>query len=68
MYVKKASGFIVAEKSEIRQLKGLLDTYSPKTFASIRCKYWKAIFDPKLCLDCLSHHGKIYSKVKLRFS
>lgn len=61
MYVKQASGFIFAEKSAIRRFKGLLDTYSPETFTSVRWKYWKAILDPKLSLDCLSHHGKIYS-------
>lgn len=61
MYVKKASGFIFAEKSAIGQLKGLLGTYSPETFTSVRWKYWKATLDPKLCPDCLSHHGKLYS-------
>lgn len=46
-------------------MKGLLDTYSPETFTSVRWKYWKAILDPKLCLDCLSRHGKIYSMYEI---
>ena len=24
-------------------------------------KYWKAVLDDRLCKDCRSHHGKIYS-------
>lgn len=43
------------------QIKGLLDIYTPETSKSTLWKYWKAALDPKLCLECASHHGKIYA-------
>lgn len=62
MYVKKTCGYILGEPSaETTALKGLLDTFFPATTQSAIWKYWRAILDPKLCADCLSHHGKIYA-------
>lgn len=62
MYVKKTCGYILGESSaEITTLKGLLDTFFPATTQSVIWKYWRAILDPKLCADCLSHHGKIFA-------
>lgn len=62
MYIKKTCGYILGESSaEITTLKGLLDTFFPATTQSVIWKYWRAILDPKLCADCLSHHGKIFA-------
>ena len=40
--------------------KGLLDVFIPETTQSTMWKYWRVILDPKLCVKCLSYHGKIY--------
>lgn len=62
MYIKKTCGYILGESSaKITTLKGLLDTFFPATTQSVIWKYWRAILDPKLCADCLSHHGKIFA-------
>ncbi|MCI8423207.1 MAG: phage head morphogenesis protein [Lawsonibacter sp.] len=64
MYINKICGCVFIESRGIKsmvQLKGLLDTYTPKTSKSALWKYWKATLDPKLCLECASHHGKIYA-------
>ena len=61
MYVKKPGGYAYTEAWPIPQFKGLLDMYFPETFQNSRWKYWKAILDLKLCGECRSHHGKIYS-------
>lgn len=61
MYVKKAGGYAYAEAEPTPYFKGLLDTYSPETFPGSRWRYWRAVLDLKLCEECRSHHGKIYS-------
>lgn len=64
MYINKMCGCVLTELNDIKstaQIKGLLDTYTPETSKSILWKYWKATLDPKLCLECASHHGKIYA-------
>ena len=61
MYIKKTCGCVLRESGDSLLIKGLLDIYIPETHKSTLWKYWRAIFDPKLCLDCLSHHGQIYA-------
>lgn len=61
MYIKKTYGCVLTATYDSPQLKGLLDIYIPETHKSAIWKYWRAILDPKLCLDCLSHHGKVYA-------
>ena len=62
MYIKKTCGCVLGKLSEsITVCKGLLDVFIPETAQSTVWKYWRAILDPKLCADCLSHHGKIYT-------
>lgn len=62
MYVKKTRGYILGESfAKTATFKGLLDTFFPETTQSSRWKYWQAILDPKLCADCLNHHGQIYA-------
>lgn len=61
MYVKRAGGYAYAEANLTPCFKGLLDTYSPETFPGSRWRYWRAVLDLKLCEECRSHHGKIYS-------
>ena len=64
MYINKMCGCVLTELNDIKstaQIKGLLDTYTPETSKSILWKYWKATLAPKLCLECASHHGKIYA-------
>lgn len=61
MYIKKACGCVLGKSSDSLLMKGLLDIYIPETHKSTLWKYWRAILDPKLCLDCLSHHGQIYA-------
>ena len=63
MYINKTCGCVLTESGDIKataQIKGLLDVYTPETSKSALWKYWKATFDPKLCLECASRHGKIY--------
>ena len=60
MYVKTFSGYIPGDSFEITE-KGLLDTFFPETTQSASWKYWRAILDPKLCPECLEHHGKVYA-------
>jgi len=63
MYINKTCGCVLTEPGDIKstaQIKGLLDVYTPETSKSALWKYWKATFDPKLCLECASRHGKIY--------
>ena len=61
MYNKKTCGSVISESGDSLLKKGLLDIYVPETHKSVLWKYWRAILDPKLCLDCLSHHGKVYA-------
>ena len=61
MYIKKICGCVLRESCDSFLTKGLLDIYIPETHKSMLWKYWRAILDPKLCLDCLSHHGQIYT-------
>ena len=61
MYIKKTCGCVLEKSSGNLLTKGLLDIYIPETHKSTLWKYWRAILDPKLCLDCLSHHGQIYA-------
>ena len=61
MYIKKTCGCVLRESGDSLLIKGLLDIYIPETHKSTLWKYWRAILDPKLCLDCLSHHGKVYA-------
>lgn len=61
MYIKRACGHVLQKPSSCALAKGLLDIYIPETRKSSAWKHWKATLDPKLCLDCLSHHGKIYA-------
>ena len=61
MYIKKTCGCVLGKSSDSLLMKGLLDIYIPETHKSTLWKYWRAILDPKLCLDCLSHHGQIYA-------
>lgn len=61
MYIKKTCGCVLGKLSDSLLMKGLLDIYIPETHKSTLWKYWRAILDPKLCLDCLSHHGQIYA-------
>lgn len=61
MYIRKSTGYAYAETEPAPHFKGLLDTYFPETFRSSRWEYWKAVLDLKLCEECRSHHGKIYS-------
>ena len=61
MYIKKTCGCVLRESGDSLLIKGLLDIYIPETHKSTFWKYWRAILDPKLCLDCLSHHGKVYA-------
>jgi len=61
MYIKKTCGCVLRESSDSLLMKGLLDFYIPETHKSTLWKYWRAILDPKLCLNCLSHHGQIYA-------
>jgi len=65
MYIKKTCGCVLTETYDSPRLKGLLDIYIPETHKSTIWKYWRAILDPKLCLDCLSHHGKVYAMDEL---
>jgi len=61
MYIKKTCGYVIPESGNSLSKKGLLDIYVPETHKSVLWKYWRAILDPKLCLDCLNHHGKVYA-------
>lgn len=62
MYVKKICGCVLKELySSERICKGLLDIFVPETAQSRLWKYWRAMLDPKLCTNCLNHHGKIYA-------
>jgi len=61
MYIKKTCGCVLGKSSDSLLMKGLLDIYIPETHKSTLWKYWRAILDSKLCLDCLSHHGQIYA-------
>lgn len=61
MYVRKICGCILAEPENSTRSKGLLDIYIPETVKSTVWRYWRAVLDPKLCLDCMSHHGKTYA-------
>lgn len=64
MYINKMCGCVLTELNDIKStahIKGLLDTYTPETSKSILWNYWKATLAPKLCLECASHHGKIYA-------
>ena len=61
MYIKKTCGYVISESGDSLLKKGLLDIYVPETHKSVLWKYWRAILDPKLCLDCLNHHGKVYA-------
>ena len=42
-------------------VKGRNDTYDPPTGQSSRWKHWMTEQDPKVCSDCKSMQGKIYS-------
>ena len=64
MYIKKTCGCVLGKASDSLLMKGLLDVYIPETHKSTLWKYWRAILDHKLCLDCLSHHGQIYEFLK----
>ena len=61
MYIKKTCGYVIPESGNSLSKKGLLDIYVPETHKSVLWKYWRAILNPKLCLDCLNHHGKVYA-------
>lgn len=61
MHIKKTCGHVLTKTYDSPRLKGLLDIYIPETHKSTIWKYWRAILDPKLCPDCLSHHGKVYA-------
>ena len=61
MYIKKTCGYVIPESGNSLSKKGLLDIYVPETHKSVLWKYWRAILDPKLCLECLNHHGKVYA-------
>lgn len=64
MYINKMSGCVLIEPLDVKtiaQIKGLLDVYIPETSKSTLWKYQKATLDPKLCLECAIHHGKIYA-------
>ena len=61
MYIKKTCGYVIPESGNSLSKKGLLDIYVPETHKSVLWKYWRAILDPKLCLDCLDLHGKVYA-------
>ena len=61
MYIKKTCGYVISESGDSLLKKGLLDIHVPETHKSVLWKYWRAILDPKLCLDCLNHHGKVYA-------
>ena len=61
MYIKKTCGYVIPESGNSLSKKGLLDIYVPETHKSVLWKYWRAILDPKLCLDCLNHHEKVYA-------
>ena len=61
MYIKKTCGYVISESGDSLLKKGLLDIYVPETHKSVLWKYWRAILDPKLCMDCLNHHGKVYA-------
>ena len=61
MYIQKTCGCVLQESGDSFLTKGVLDVYIPETHKSTLWKYWRAILDPKLCLDCLSHHGQIYA-------
>ncbi len=60
MYITKTCGYMIPESGKSISKKGLLDIYVPETHKSVLWKYWRAILDPKLCLDCLNHHEKVY--------
>lgn len=61
MYIKKICGCVLREAEDISRVKGLLDIYLPQAHKSAIWKHWQAMFDPKLCPNCRSHHGKIYA-------
>lgn len=60
MYIKKVCGYVLTEKHDSSQLKGLFDVYVPQTHKSTVWKYWRAVLDSHLCLSCLRRHGKVY--------
>lgn len=61
MYIKKTCEYLLNMTPQDADIgKGLLDVFIPETTQSTMWKYWRAILDPKLCVKCLSHHGKIY--------
>ena len=53
--------FLLHRNVRLLTVFSLLDTFFPATTQSVIWKYWRAILDPKLCADCLSHHGKIFA-------
>ena len=60
MYVKTFSGYIPGDSFATTE-KGLLDTFFPEATQSASWKHWQAVLDPKLCPECLKHHGKVYA-------
>lgn len=57
-YIKKT---IVYYTSPAIIEKGLHDSYEPLKIESVNYKNWRAILDLRICTDCRSRHGKIYS-------
>lgn len=60
MYVKIFSGYISGDSLSAME-KAKDDDFIRITTQSTLWKYWKAILDLRLCVDCRKQHGKIYA-------
>ena len=53
-------GYVLLDEAFLCLMKGRLDTFDPPTQESVSYKNWVTYIDGSACLECLSHHGKIY--------
>lgn len=60
MYIKKITGYLCNDEFIERNIKGLLDTFTPQTIQSKNYKNWRAILDWRTCAECRSRHGQIF--------
>lgn len=58
---KYVAVYLLNQKTPLDQRACWIYIYIPETVKSTVWRYWRAVLDPKLCLDCMSHHGKTYA-------